>query len=65
MLCTSIRPPSAENNGRPRARRLWVARVLLAVTVLAWSALTIAPLPWILPGTPTGPLPTLGYGSDW
>lgn len=44
-------------------RRLAHFRGVLAISLLAWFGLLLAPVPWILPGTPTGPLPSLGYGA--
>lgn len=38
-------------------------RVLALIAALAWPALLFAPAPWVLPGTNTWVLPSLGYGA--
>ena len=43
-------------------RGLGASRAILALSVLSWCGLLVAPVPWVLSGTPTGPLPRLDYG---
>lgn len=38
-------------------------RILALCSALAWPALLFVPVPWVLPGTNTWVLPTLGYGA--